>query len=117
MYHNVVTMLLVFMVGVLCALGAALIFMNPNNNLKVLGDDNDYTKTNDFLRSTVQDQEEKHIKSFKKKLFENVIPAIAGNPLFAPIVETKEEVEKTSETIKALPEDQRNAICKQVCPE
>lgn len=116
MYHNVLTMLLVFAVGALVALGAAFIFLNPNN-LKVLGDESDYTKTNDLLKSTVQDQEEKQIKSFKKRLFENIIPAISGNPLLAPIVETKEEIEKTSETIKALPQDQRNAICKQVCSE
>lgn len=69
------------------------------------------------VKEEVYKKEEKAAKSVAKTIIEKVLPAAQENPVLAPVFETKQEVEQTVETVKNLPEAQKNAICKQVCGE
>ena len=45
----------------------------------------------------------------------NVLSSITESPILSPILKTKRDVETTVETVKSLPDEQRNAICSQIC--
>jgi hypothetical protein len=44
-----------------------------------------------------------------------VLPFVTENPALAPLFETKQEVEEAAEAVLSLPEEQRNAVCSQIC--
>lgn len=63
------------------------------------------------VKEEIQEKE----RSVITKVVERVLPAVTENPVIAPVFETKKEVEETVEAVKALPQDQINAICRQYC--
>lgn len=67
------------------------------------------------IQQAVQGKEEEHTNKIFKFIKEKVIPAITDSPILAPLLKTTKEVNATVETIKSLPTDQREAVCKQVC--
>lgn len=48
-------------------------------------------------------------------VFNKVLPAITQNQAFDPLVQTKQDIEKTVNAVTSLPQEQKEAICKQVC--
>lgn len=48
-------------------------------------------------------------------VFNKVLPAITQNPAIDPLIQTKQDIEKTVNAVTSLPQEQKEAICKQVC--
>lgn len=65
------------------------------------------------ISGTRDSAEKTIIDSIKDK----ILPAIIESPALAPIFRTTKEVEGTINSIKSLPEEQRNAVCRQICGE
>ncbi|MEK7521526.1 MAG: hypothetical protein AAB599_01855 [Patescibacteria group bacterium] len=74
----------------------------------------DLSKTHEKVKSAITENETKQLDSVKKFISKNT-PEIVNNPVLAPIVNTQKELNSTVDTIKSLPEDQKNAICTQIC--
>lgn len=69
------------------------------------------------IETKVQETKEEAKKTVIEKLKDKILPAITESPVLAPIFKTTKEVENTVNSIKNLPEEQRNAVCRQICGE
>lgn len=69
------------------------------------------------VKEVVQEKEQEHTNKVSKYIKDVLVPSIVDNPVLAPILKTTKEVNSTVETIKSLPADQRNAVCRQICGE
>lgn len=67
------------------------------------------------VRGTVEEKGGDFVDSARKAIVNKVLPAVAGNPILEPALETKKSVEETIETVMSLPREQKEAVCKQVC--
>ncbi|MBI2268151.1 MAG: hypothetical protein HYU80_01740 [Candidatus Blackburnbacteria bacterium] len=96
------------------ALGALVLVkvLSPGSTNPVLGQK---VSISERVRSTVQKQEKDQINSIKSRIVDKVLPAITENPILSPILRTSREVEEAVQTVRSLPDDQKNAICQQVC--
>lgn len=56
-------------------------------------------------------------KTAIEKLRDKILLGVTESPILAPIFETTKEIENTVSSIKDLPEEQRNAVCRQICGE
>lgn len=66
-------------------------------------------------RGSMQTRQGKTIDLAKRTLIDKVLPALTQSPVVAPAWETKREVEDTIQTVRNLPDAQKDAVCKQVC--
>lgn len=69
------------------------------------------------IESKISDTREGAKKTIIDSIKDKILPAIIESPVLAPIFRTKKEVEGTINSIKSLPEEQRNAVCRQICGE
>lgn len=69
------------------------------------------------IETKVEETREEAKKTVIEKLRDRVLPAITESPVLTPIFKTTKEVENTVNSIKSLPEEQRNAVCRQICGE
>lgn len=86
-----------------------------SENEKVLGA---HTEIVEQAQSKVKEkvaEKENQQLGVLSQVWENTLSAIANAPILAPIMKTQKEVSTTTESVKNLPTDQRNAICKQIC--
>lgn len=117
--HLLIKPLLIFLGGAVFSVVAVQIITHINewtgNGVKesgrVIGKqiESKVSDTREGAEKTIIDS----IKDKKDKIF----PAIIESPALAPIFRTTKEVEGTINNIKGLPEEQRNAVCRQICGE
>lgn len=67
------------------------------------------------IETKVEETREEAKKTALEKLKDKVLPAITESPILAPIFKTTKKVENTVNSIKNLPDEQRNAVCRQIC--
>lgn len=67
------------------------------------------------IEARVKDAQEGVKNSIIESITSKVFPAITESPVLAPIFKTTKEVEGTINSIKNLPEEQKNAVCRQIC--
>lgn len=67
------------------------------------------------IEAKVKGTQEGAKSSIIDSITSRVLPAIAESPALAPIFNTTRQVENTINSIKSLPEEQRNAVCRQIC--
>lgn len=110
--HIPLKFLLIFLGGASFSFVAFQAFSNLDSLPRVLGKNggNGVEKVFEERKSRVK----KDTKD-AENIFDNVLPAITENPIIAPLIKTKKEVEETVETVRRLPEEQREAFCKQIC--
>lgn len=110
--HSILKPFLLFLAGVVFTLILLQLLTNPDF-LSFLGQEP--SQIEGQVREEIYKREEKAAKSVTQTIIEKVLPAAAENPVVAPLLETKQEVEQTVNTIRNLPEEQKSAICRQVC--
>lgn len=66
------------------------------------------------VQERVQDKGKQQADSFVSSLGQ-VLSSVAENPAWGPLLKTKKDVEQTIKEVKSLPDEQRNAICQQIC--
>lgn len=69
------------------------------------------------IERKVEETREGAKKTVIEKLRDRILPAVTESPVLAPIFETTREIENTVNSIKSLPDEQRNAVCRQICGE
>lgn len=67
------------------------------------------------IKGSMQTRQGETVDLAKRTLIDKVLPALTQSPVVAPAWETKREVEGTVQTIRNLPDAQKDAVCKQVC--
>lgn len=55
--------------------------------------------------------------SFTEGVWDRVVEQVSKNPALEPLFKAKSDVENTYNTLRALPNEQRNAVCQQICSE
>lgn len=63
----------------------------------------------------VHEQAWEQVSEWTKALAGKVLPGIAKSPALKPVVETKKDIEETTSEVRNLPQEQKKAICKEVC--
>lgn len=108
--HLLFKTLLIFLAGAIFAF----LFTNTDilseKNIKEKGE-----VMGDQIQKGILQRKEKAKRTATESLTDKILGAITENPILAPIFETKKEVENTINTVKSLPEEQREAICTQIC--
>ncbi|MBI2007522.1 MAG: hypothetical protein HYS83_02390 [Candidatus Blackburnbacteria bacterium] len=67
------------------------------------------------IEAKVKSAQEGAESSIVDNIASRVLPVIAESPVLAPIFNTTRQVENTINSIKSLPDEQRNAVCRQIC--
>ena len=92
-------------------IGGALAYLSLNSGGSL---DSSLSEAQGKVKSAITQNEVKQLDFVKKFISENT-PVITDNPVLAPIVNTQKELSSTIDTVRSLPEDQKNAICTQIC--
>lgn len=107
---------IIFFVGGAAFALAGVYFFIPRDNKPILGNQNiSPIELDGFIRDKIQKEEGKTIDSLKKTFLEKILPAATENPIVQPVLNTHKEITSTVDTVKNLPQDQINAVCRQVC--
>lgn len=114
--HLLLKPLLIFLGGAAFSIVAVQVVMHIDEwtgkgveeNGKVIGE---------RIESRVSDTREEAEKTIVESIKDKILPAIIESPVLAPIFRTTKEVEGTINSIRSLPEEQRNAVCRQICGE
>lgn len=110
-FESLLKIILIFAGGALIV-GGFFYFFGGQPKANIIGS----TKERIFSQETPHIQEPgPNPRSFIKPISDKVLPALTKNPIIEPLLQTKKEVEETVETVRSLPEEQKNAICKQIC--
>lgn len=114
--HSLIKPVALFFAGLVSAFLLIQFLQNPKI-LETLSDKEQLKGVESQVKEEVYKKEEKAAKSVTQTILEKVLPAASENPIFAPVLEAKRDVEYTVGVVKSLPEDQKQAVCKQVCGE
>ncbi|MBI4033254.1 MAG: hypothetical protein HY377_01960 [Candidatus Blackburnbacteria bacterium] len=101
------TSLLIKLVLVFLGVGAAAVFVTQKTgtNLKALGS----------LLPTEKKAGETPKNFDLGGTISNVLPAVDEIPSFTPLINTKDNIQNTVQSIINLPQEEKAAFCKQVC--
>lgn len=66
------------------------------------------------VQKKVQETEDSQ-KNLVEGSVEKVLSAVTESPVLAPFFKTKQQVEQTVDSVMNLPDDQKSALCKQIC--
>lgn len=75
------------------------------------------TAVEEEIRTGTRKVADETAKAASETLKDKVLSAIAESPALAPIFNTTRQIEDTINSIKSLPDEQRNAVCRQICGE
>ncbi len=99
--------LLIKLALIFLGVGAAAIFVTQKTgtNLKVLGS-----------LSPIEKKARETSKDFDLgDAISNVLPAVTDIPSLTPLINTKNNIQRSVESIISLPQEEKAAFCKQVC--
>ena len=102
----------VFFTGVIVTLVVINSPARPVAQTNVLGASDEFQQA---IKDKVVQKEQEHLNFFSKFISEKLGPSITQNPILSPFFNTKKSVEGALTSVKNLPDDQRQAICKQIC--
>lgn len=83
--------------------------------ISMLGFEEGKQKAQHQLEVKVRETSDQATQTVAQSVTARVLGAIVENPALAPFFQTKKEVETTINSVMSLPEEQRSAICKQIC--
>lgn len=98
--------ILIFSAGILVTLLAVSVFLQKpqsKGKISVLGIQEEVQKQEGLLNRLTGDT------------FNSIASVVLENPVLAPFLEAKTDVEKAVNTVISLPEEQKSVLCKQIC--
>lgn len=80
-----------------------------NNPTQVLGDQSP------SLDEKLHEAGQEGAKKVVQAVVDKVVSHLRNNPAFDPVVKTTEDVQSTVDEVRSLPQDQKAAICAEIC--
>ncbi len=113
---NILTFLksgLIFVGGAFCAM-FILNLAYQSHQTKVLGTSTQSLQIHEQVQNIVGEKEKEQL-SILSRILGNIGQSIAQSPILAPLFTTSQEVTTAVDSVKSLPNDQKSAICTQIC--